>query len=52
MLMSIHVVGQVTCEILEKLDLGPQLQLHLEHETRCRTPVNLLELWTRLGGPP
>lgn len=32
-LVSIHVVGQVTCELLEKLDLGSQLQLHLKHET-------------------
>lgn len=36
MLVSIHVVGQVACEFLEKLDLASQLQLHLKYVTRCR----------------
>lgn len=31
MLVSIHVVRQVACEFLEKLDLGSQLHIHLKY---------------------
>lgn len=33
MLMSIHVLGQVTCQFLEKPDLGSQLKVHLGGKT-------------------
>lgn len=40
MLVSVHVLGQVTIQLHEKPDLGPQLQLHLGgNKTHLETAV-------------
>lgn len=43
MLVSIHVVGEVTCQLPEQPDLGPQLQLHLGKKPHTHIEVCVMD---------
>lgn len=48
-LVSIHVVGEVTCQLPEQPDLGPQLQLHLGKKTHTNTRTEVSVIINRIS---